>query len=57
MLQVNHRIYIYLAILISSIIIPVFPFVHITSSTWPMAMLMSAVALWLELIELHLPTK
>jgi hypothetical protein len=51
MIQENHRIYIYLTILISTIIIPILPFVYIQSSSWPMAMLMSSVALWIELSE------
>lgn len=51
MFQVNHRIYIYLAILISTIIIPMLPFVFIQPSAWPMAILMSWVALWIELNE------
>lgn len=51
MFQVNHRIYIYLAIIISTAIIPILPFVYIQSSGWPMAMLMSSVALWIELSE------
>lgn len=55
MLQVNHRIYIYLTILIATIIIPILPFVYIQSSAWPMAMLMSWVALWIELSERNPP--
>lgn len=51
MIQVNHRIYIYLTILISTTIIPILPFIYIQSSAWPMAMLMSVVALWIELSE------
>jgi hypothetical protein len=51
MFQVNHRIYIYLAILISTTLIPILPFVVIRSSAWPMAMLMSAVALFIELMD------
>jgi hypothetical protein len=51
MIQENHRIYIYLTILISTFIIPILPFVYIQSSSWPMAMLMSSVALWIELSE------
>ena len=51
MFQVNHRIYIYLTIIISSVIIPILPFVYIQPSAWPMAMLMASVALWLELSE------
>ncbi|WP_193755608.1 hypothetical protein [Psychromonas sp. psych-6C06] len=49
MFQVNHRIYIYLAILISTTLIPIFPFVYIQPSAWPMAMLMASVALWIEI--------
>lgn len=51
MLPVNFRIYIYLTILISTILIPLLPFVNIQPSAWPMAMLMSMVALWIELCE------
>jgi|SaaInl7_200m_RNA_FD_contig_21_2677000_length_267_multi_3_in_0_out_0_1 hypothetical protein len=51
MVKANHRIYIYLTILISTIIIPILPFVYIKSSAWPMAMLMASVALWIELSE------
>ncbi|WP_022940915.1 hypothetical protein [Psychromonas hadalis] len=51
MLPVNVRIYIYLTILISTTVIPILPFVVIQSSAWPMAMLMSSVALWVELSE------
>jgi hypothetical protein len=51
MFQVNQRIYIHLTIVISTILIPILPFVYIQSSAWPMAMLMSSVALWIELSE------
>lgn len=51
MFQANHRIYIHLTIILSTIIIPILPFVYVQSSAWPMAMLMSSVALWVELSE------
>ncbi len=53
MLRTHFRVYIYLTVLISTLIIPILPFVYITSSAWPMATLMAAAALWLELAELH----
>ncbi len=49
MLQAEHRIYIYLCIVIALLVIPILPFVSITSIAWPMALLMSSLALWMEL--------
>jgi hypothetical protein len=51
MLATNYRIYIYLAILIGTFVIPILPFVYISSEAWPMASLMSCFALWIELSE------
>ncbi|WP_019615922.1 hypothetical protein [Psychromonas ossibalaenae] len=55
MLQAEHRIYIYLCIVIALLVIPILPFVYITSSAWPMALLMSSLALWMELGERNKP--
>ena len=51
MLSTNHRIYIYIGILIGTLVIPILPFVYISSEAWPMASLMSCFALWIELSE------
>ena len=51
MLATNQRIYIYLTILIATLVIPILPFVYISTEAWPMASLMSCFALWIELSE------
>ncbi|WP_157619167.1 hypothetical protein [Psychromonas aquimarina] len=51
MLQADYRIYIYLCIIITLLVIPILPFVSIISSIWPMALLISSLALWMELGE------